>query len=627
MQKRITVVLSGLFLLVSSINAQSYQPISFVRAVEAGTRTQSGVPGKAYFQNHTDYTMKVEFEPSNGRLRGTAEMVYHNESPDTLRRVVIRLYHNFLKEGGIRDVELPAEVIYEGVTITSLGIDGADLTNKLKKVARVNGTNMSLILPQALSPSAEVRLSITWELLVPPEDVHRFGKYDEGSYFIAYWYPQISVYDDIDGWDIHTYNGTQEFYNDFNSYDVQITVPGKHMVWASGEWLNPEEILSESCLKLYREAGESDETIQIISQENINGNSWSTNKKKKTFHFRFDSIPDFAFAVSDSYLWDSRSTIVDSVTARRVRASAVYPKGTDHFNKVADIGARAINHMSFSSYGLPYPYPGVTVFNGEGGMEFPMMVNDGETFMLNGTVFVTMHEIAHAYFPFLTGLNERKYAWMDEGLTTYLPAETEEFLGSDYFPLSKMVMRYEQFAGSDYDVPLGISSYNTRDIAYFFHTYARPAIAFHLLEDYLGQEVFRTAIRDFISVWQYKHPTPNDFFSCIKNHSPKDLDWLIDEWFYKQGWPDLAIENVELTDDTLSLVIRNKGSIVVPAELKLEFTDGDPEVIRYSADTWKEDKVLALSLPISRELVSIKLNDKILPDRNRSDNVFETDIY
>lgn len=627
MQKRTITLIAGFISFCLVIQAQSFQNKEFVRAVQSGSRTQSGIPGESYFQNHTEYQIHANFDPSSGELEGKAKIIYTNNSPDTLRRLVFRLYHNFMKEGGIRDMELSKDVIYEGVEITGLSIEGNQLTDKINKIARFQGTNMKLILSEALIPGATVNLEISWELIMPDEDVHRFGKYDEGCFFVAYWYPQVSVYDDIARWDELNYNGTQEFYNDFNSYDVKITVPGNHMVWATGEWLNADEILSESSYKRYLKASTSDEVIGVIEQKDLDDKSWRKDKKSKTYHFKYESIPDFAFAVADKYLWDMRSVAVDSVSNRRVTVGAVYPNGSKYFDQVAEIGGKAINHFADSTYGVPYPYPGVTVFNGQGGMEFPMMINDGETFMLKGTIFVTMHEIAHAYFPFLTGLNERKYAWMDEGLTTYLPVETEAYLESDQFSLKTIVRRYELYAGTDIDVPPGISSYSTRGSAYYYQAYSRSTLAFYMLERFMGKEAFRTAIVDFINIWQYKHPTPYDFFNIMKKHSTKELDWFIDQWFFNQGWPDLGLENVSLENGSLQLDIRKKGSFAVPVELLLEFEGKKAELITYPAEYWKDHDVLHISRQVKGDLIKIKLNDKIIPDSFRSDNIYEITSY
>ena len=617
------IVFIGFVIFCNGIRAQYYIAPEFSRAVEKGTRTFTGIPGDEYFQNHSDYLIEADFNPKNGRLDGRARIIYYNTSPDTLRRLVFRLYHNFLKKGGIRDQSLNEENIQDGVSIKKLIVNGSDLTERMNRLLRYRATNMYMNLPDPLIPFTSVTIKLEWRTTLPPGDVHRFGKYGNNNYFIGYWYPQLAVYDDIDGWDELIYNVTQEFYNDFNRYDVKINVPADYMVWATGLWLNPEEILSKQTFSKYQLAYQSDSTIHIIDPSDRKNKSWAVNGKAKSFHYRIDSIPDFAFAVSDKYLWDARSVVVDSLSGRRVLVSAAYPQEAKHFDKVADIGARAIHHFSFHSYRVPYPYPGATVFKGEGGMEYPMMVNDGETFFYDRTVFVTMHELAHAYYPFLTGINERKYAWIDEGLTTWLPVETEASLNSSTYTLNDLVDYYDRVAGLEEDVPFGIPSYYTRDYAYYVHAYARSSVAFHMLEEYMGRDTFRLALSHFIDTWKHKHPTPYDLFAVLQANTSKELGWYVDQWFYMQGFPDLAIAEASMERDTIRMEIKKKGKFAVPVHIKLEYRDAPSQFIRYEPDIWRSDDLLTIVHPLKGKLKRIMLNQDIIPDRNRSDNFRE----
>jgi hypothetical protein len=623
MRRRLLSFFIYTVLVFTSVKAQQFFPYAFLKAVEKGTRTYEGVPGANYFQNHSDYLINAIFNPSNGRLDGVAEIKYYNQSPDTLRRLVLRLYQNILKKGGVRDEEIDPENINDGVHIIALKVNGNDITGKLKFYTRIKGTNMSLTLAEPLLPASSVKIEISWSVAMPLNDVHRYGKYGEGTYFVGYWYPQLSVYDDLNGWDEINYTGTQEFYNDFNNYDVRIKVPGSYLVWATGQWMNPEDILSGQTRLLLKQAGESDTKIEVITPDDLRKKSWMIKGREKTYHYKVSGISDFAFALSDRYCWDAASVVVDSVDMRRVLINAVYLPGTKNFDKVADTGAEVIRHFSYFSYGIPYPFPVVTIFRGEGGMEYPMILNNGEQQSYSGTYFITMHELAHAYFPFLTGLNERKYAWMDEGLTTYLPLETEVAVNSKDSHLREIVQNYESAAGSDLDIPLSVSSSQTRGMAYYYQSYFRSAIAFYMLENYIGRDAFRDAVREFVRIWKYKHPAPYDLFAVIKSKTDKDIDWFVSQWFFQQGWPDLAIENVSLTGNMLRAEIARKGAFAVPVRIEVTYKNSETEVFEFSPDVWKESEKFIFTQQIKIPPVNMRLNYLEIPDKNRSDNYYE----
>jgi hypothetical protein len=583
---------------------QHFVTREFLQAVDKGTRTLSGVPGVNYFQNSSDYVMEVNFDPGTGRLEGKASIEYRNNSNDTLRHLIVRLYQNINKKGGIRDHEVDPEVIHNGVEIQSLMVDGKELATGRRIYLRESGTNLRVSLPFPLLPQSSKILKVAWSFDMPQSAMRRYGKYGENHYFIAYWYPQVAVYDDLFGWDELNYTGTQEFYNDFSNFDVKIKVPGNYLVWAGAEWQNPSEVLSPEHYERLLRAKQTDEKVSILGADEVKNQSWRVNRKTQSYHFTSANTPDFAFAVSDGYVWDATSVLIDSASGKRVLVQAVYKPGADFFDIVAESGRDAIHHFSFTSYGEPYPYPVVTVFQGEGGMEFPMMANNSSRQSWSATVFLTIHELAHAYFPFMTGINERRHGWFDEGLTTYLPMETEEALQSYYYTIELVIRNYILHAGSENDIPPYIPSSQTRDEAYLYTTYFRSTVAFYLLEQYMGRESFRAAVNDFIDTWKFKHPTPYDFFATLKKHSESDLAWFIDAWFFRSGWPDLAIGEVKMTDNTLRVEILRKGSMPVPVELTIRYRENEEERISYSPEVWKDSDRLIITHPVVDEMES-----------------------
>ncbi|MCZ6774837.1 MAG: hypothetical protein O7D34_00080 [Ignavibacteria bacterium] len=182
-------------------------------------------------------------------------VTYYNNSPDTLRHVVIRLYQDLFKKGNRRDMAIKPVDIHDGVTIEHLSVYGKEVDLGAEDpVFTKSGTNLTLALTDSLPPHDSLAIGVSWSFVLPKETRLRIGSYDESSFLVAYWYPQISVYDDIDAWDTFDYSGAQEFYNDFGNFDVEITVRGVFVVWATGVLQNPEEVLAGEHLRKYHEA-------------------------------------------------------------------------------------------------------------------------------------------------------------------------------------------------------------------------------------------------------------------------------------------------------------------------------------------------------------------------------------
>lgn len=599
--------------------AQYYVPSEVLQAVEKGTRTRQGIPGEDYFQNRATYEIFADIDPDDGLLKGHGNIVYYNLSPDTLSYVCFRLYQNIAKKGSVRDEAIPAESLHNGVRISRLKVDGQEISGLQNGSMRIDGTVMQIFLPEELEPGDSVLFEIRWRVQLPMVHLHRFGRYGESTHFVGYWYPQIAVYDDIEGWDTRQYTGTHEFYHDFSDYDVSIRVPAKYMVWATGIWQNPEDILSNNALRAYRKATTSNQVVQIITESDLSAHEHLQHDRGMKFHFRAEQVPDFAFGVSDRYVWDAVSVVTGSDDSRTL-VSAVYPAGANFFDTVAGTGAAIIRHFSDSSYGIPFPFPVMTVFNGEGGMEYPMIVNNGATYSHAETSFLTMHEIAHTYLPFLAGINERLYSWVDEGLTTWLPVETEMALHESYYTIERIVSRYDQYAGTFQDIPLHVAAYQSRDFTYQVYSYIRSAAAWYILEQYMGREAFRNALKEFFEVWKYKHPTAYDLLALLETSSGKDLDWIYNTWFFGSGYADLGIEKVVREGDSLAITIVNHGGMPVPVNISLLFDDGEQQEFILSMDIWKDTNTYTYQLKVDSGPQVIELGSDQIPDKYPADN-------
>ncbi len=593
--------------------SELFMPKEFKKAYEKGTRTFDGKPGKNYFQNRTDYVIKAEFNPETRTITGSETSLYENNSKDSLSLIYIKLYQDLLKKGGARNWDLGPVDIHNGVLVKSLKINNTEISLSSNTVTR-RATIMQIKLPEKILPSGTTKIEVDWELVIPGTVPVRMGTYNGNSYMVAYWYPKMAVYDDTHGWASIPYTGSCEFYNEFGNFEVEITVPKDYNVWSSGLLQNADEIYTKKYLEKISKAAKSNEVIKVITKEDRLENKITKDADKHTYKFKAQNMPDFAFAVSKSYLWDATSVKVGN---RRVLVHAVYYENSKDFHEVAAISSKIINYYSTKSPGIQYPYPQMVAFNGSGGMEFPGMVNDGDASDRDRTLYLTAHEIGHTYFPFYTGLNEQRYAWMDEGLISFIPQRVVGALTHDKnFDVSKSNFRgYNQSAGTESEIPLIVSSTNT-GLAYRYHAYTRSSTAFYVLQELIGQEKFDQSLQEFAKRWESKHPTPFDFFFTFNEVAGEDLGWFWKPWFFEMGYADLSFG--EITKQNIEIV--NKGGFPVHVRLKVVMQGGEEKIIKRPASIWKhKEKSIKIQLPAG-SIKYLELDTERAPDAYPEDN-------
>ncbi len=607
-----------------------YIPRNILKAYEKGTRSYDGKPGQSYWVNHSDYKIKAELFPETRTIKGYAWITYYNNSPDSLSQFVLRLYQDVFKKGNGRDWQINANDITDGVKIDTLIINGRgiDFYSKQYRVSRSSTNLLINRFPEKIAPSSSGKIEISWSLVIPKETRLRMGAYSDSTFYVAYWYPQIAVYDDVDGWDKQEYGGTVEFYNDVSNFDVEITTPGDFIVWATGVVQNAQENLTPKIYQRYRKALNSDEVVRIITAEDYKNENVTVGSKKNIWKFKADNVPDFSFAACSNYLWDGSSTEVD-LTGRRVFADAVYPQGGKFQEEVALFARLSVETLSNDLPGIPFPYPKVTVFNGErkwgGGMESPMMCNNGTYSNRAGQIGVTLHEIAHTYFPFFMGTNERKYAWMDEGWASFFTFDLVKTMEPDADELPGFVNALSYSLGSDFMLPLVTPSYSVKTQGYGFMAYQQPAIAYLILKDFLGDELFKKCLHDYMNTWNGKHPLPYDFFFTFNRVTGEDLSWFWKPWFFESGFTDLLIESVSFEKDkNLSATIKNAGNYPVPIDLKISYLDGTEETFHKPASVWKDGKdIYQFKIAKAKEFKRIELISVLGPDSDSNGNIYE----
>lgn len=618
------ILLCCLLSFAASVSAQDFfVPKEIRSAVENGTRSNTGKPGNSYWQNSADYDINVRVDSYTKILSASARIKYYNNSPSSLNMLAFRIYQDFSRPGKSRDWEVNEKNLSDGMLISSLAVDNNPVALNSKNVSR-SGTNLTVKLSTPLLSGSFAVIDVEWSFKIL-KDFPRMGMYDSTSFMIGYWYPQVSVFDDIDGWDMVDYKGQVEFYNDFNNFSVKITTDRKNMcVWATGNLKNPEQIFTENYISNYKEAilGNS-EFIADCSNPDIK--PVSLNNGNVTWHFEAESVPDFAFALSDHYIWKmkgiklSNGKVVNLNTAFRGNAQA--------YNKF-DVFGVAEKYLIYASDVfpcVPYPYPSMTVFNGDGGMEFPMMVNDDDTESWESTVYLTSHEMAHTYFPFFMGVNERKYAWMDEGWAVYLPQNFQTLMNDNPpFDLKDTnredsraynVKSYLRSAGTFYDIPMLSVSHQLRSPAYRLNAYNKAALVYDIMKDMVGEKSFTAFMKEYIKTWNGKHPTPYDFFNLFNSFTGTNYNWFFEKWFMQFGIPDLEISSCyDIGNNEYEITVSNKGGMPVPVALTITDISGNEFGIGKDASAWEKTNVLKFKQKLNSGIKKAELGNTYIPD-------------
>lgn len=625
--RKITLLFT-LLLFALTTSAQSlFTTTNFSKAITNGTRTENGAPGKNYWQNKANYTINVSFDPATQLLKGNEIIHYYNNSPDTLRQIIIRLYPDLYKKGVERLSHIDEKDLNEGVTLTAFRI-GDETISKFddrKKAYHVN-TNLYVMPAMPVMPHDSVVLHVDWNYKVNTGSQVRTGMVDSSSYFIAYFFPRIAVYDDIDGWDTWSYNGSQEFYNDFGNFDVNISVPNDYVVWATGDRQNASENFSENTLQKLRLAEKSEKIIRIIDSTDYTRGDVLRKDASGTWKFKAQKVTDFAFALSNHYLWDASSVLVDSTTGRRSLAEAAFNKiHLDYFD-VANQAHQTVYLTSHYYPKYPFPFSHITVFDGTDQMEYPMMVNDNPTETHKDAVQLTTHEIFHSYFPFFMGINETQYAWMDEGWATIGESVLSPKMGEPEDDGIFSKTRFVRVSGTDESVPLITNTKLYNGLPYLGNSYGKGGVCYYVLQELLGDSLYFKALHHYMDIWNGKHPTPYDFIYSINAGSGKNLNWFWKKWFFGWEYPEMEIGSVKFhKNNQTEIEIINKGGLPLPVKLTVESKGRATTDYKASPMLWERgtDRIsIVIPVPLS-EISSIRLGSDWIPDKFQKNNVWK----
>lgn len=605
----------------NSLYAQElFMPRDVQQAYSKSTRSMDGKPGKNYWQNHARYNISITAMPPDRNVKGRETIVYFNNSPDTIRNPSIKLFLNIHKPGAPRDFPAQNDYLTSGVHITAITING----DNYNATAENAFTNFQLHLLRPLLPHDSVQLTFDWNFDISIQS-GREGMIDSTTYFLAYFYPRVAVFDDYNRWDKMPFVDSHEFYSDFNDYVVTVNVPKNYIVVGTGTLQKPETVLQPEILQRYTQSFTSDATVNIVTAKDLAAKNITTQNATNSWQFIASDIPDMAFGISDHFVWDGCSVVVDDKTNRRAGAFAMYNDTAADYHSVARYARHSLNWLSRNWPGVPYPYEKTTVFQGYAGMEYPMMANDetyGDTLFSR---FVAEHEIAHTYMPFYMGINETRYGFMDEGwATTY-----EYLIGTADIGEERATEFYKQFRidgwinnpSSDQQIPIITPGDALTGGGFGNNEYGKASAGYLAMKDLLGDDLFKKCLQAYMDRWHGKHPLPWDFFYTFNDVSNKNLNWFWNNWFFSTNYIDLALTSVKSNGNNYTLIISNVGGMAAPVNVIAEYEDGTSEKFHQTPAIWMNDqKQTTVNINAKKKVKSLMLDGGIWMDADESNN-------
>lgn len=600
-------------------------------------RTAMGTPGADYWQQQVDYAIRATLDAERRRLHGVVRIRYVNNSPDPLPYLWLTLEQNLF------DKESTGALMWgKGRRFGNRdGVDGGYDIARVTLLEPSGGSRQTLTLdvydtvgridlPEPVAPhGGEVSFEIEYAFALPPYGSDRMGveKVEQGTIFqVAQWFPAVCAYDDVHGWNTLPYLGAGEFHTNFGDYDVSLTVPRDHIVAATGELQNPGEVLTPAQVERLERARRSRETVVIRAAEEVGDPaSRPAGEGPLTWRFVAKNVRTVAWASSEAFIWDAAAVEGDATGPGGTLCMSVYPKeGLRQWTKSTDMLRFSIEH--YNRKWFRYPYPIAINVNGiVGGMEYPMIIFCRARNDERGLFGVTTHEIGHNWFPMVVSNDERRYAWLDEGLNSFI----NYYCNLERYPQEMprrgdpRVFVKEMRQGDDQ--PIMTHPDRLADGRLGRMMYAKPATGLVILREHvLGPERFDRAFRAYIEAWAFKHPQPADFFRMLESGAGMDLSWFWRGWFYENGTLDLAVADVEQKGSEAVVTFRTLRRLVMPVTYEVVYDDGTSEVRRLPVEAWySSDTHRAVWDTGGRRVKRVTLDpEHALPDQDEGNDVW-----
>lgn len=628
----------------SQYNARNLFPAMPIYPPGTPYRSATGEPGEAYWQNKVDYSINATLDDTQKTISASERITYTNNSPKPLSYIWLQLDQNAFREhsrGLDAHLFLDSNTIKQS-SISTYGYQFSAVTLVSTASAsvplsyRIEDTRMQLLLPSPLLPGKSVSILISYRYRIPEYfynadfNVNRTDilSTKNGEIFsIAQWYPRVCVLDDLEGWNTLPYLGNGEFYLEYGNFQVSITLPAAYIVVASGELLNPAEVLTPLQLKRYEAARQSEQRVFIRKPEEVTDPASRPQKASCTWKFAINHSRDFAWGASKSFIWEGIK--INLPNQQKALGLSVYPPESN----LAQSWGRSSEYVKFSieyfsKQWYPYPYPcAVNVASNLDGMEYPGIVFCSAKDTGNNFFKVVKHELGHTWFPMIVGSNERKYAWMDEGFNVFIDYYGDKaFNNGEFNGYTADELPYAQYVGNAFPPILTRPDAMRESTTVFATQYLKTSYALRLLrEEVLGPERFDYALRKYLRDWAYKHPGPWDFFRSINNSTGEDLTWFWKSMFLENYALDQAVTDCRYPNNDPSkgaiITLENLQAAAMPVKLEITTRGGGKTLLALPAEIWEPGGIYQLHTTTTLPIEKIELDPRqVLPDINRENN-------
>ena len=524
----------------------------------------------SYWQQKVDYKMEIDMDVENHQYKGTQELTYTNNSPDTLYRVFYHLYFNAFQPDSQMDVRsrtiedasskildrisklTPSEIGY--IRPTLLTQDGQNLQFE------VVGTILEVLLNTPIPPNTSTVFNMNWDAQVPIQ-IRRTGRYNaEGvAYSMTQWYPKLAEYD-FEGWHAVPYIA-REFHGVWGNFDVSIKLDENFIIGGTGY-------------------------LQNADKKGLGGKS---KRKTRTWHFSAPNVHDFAWAADKDYIHDTYPG------PNGVKLNFYYKNNPEILENWKALQPKTADLLAyFNTHIGNYPYKQYSVIQGgDGGMEYAMCTLITGERKLGSLIGVTAHELAHTWFQFLLATNESKHEWMDEGFTSYISnmAMNELMEEEKENPNAGSYRSYNYIANSNKEQPQTTQAdrYST-NMGYGIAAYSKGAVFLSQLGYVIGKENLDKTLLRYYKEWSFKHPTPNDFIRVAEKVSGAELDWYLMDWTQTTNTIDYGIKEVLSKDTETKLSLERLGLMPMPIDISITYEDGSIENFYIPLQMMRADK-------------------------------------
>ncbi|AYN05661.1 M1 family metallopeptidase [Flavobacterium sp. 140616W15] len=532
-----------------------------------------------YWQQHVDYKMDVSMDVKNYLYKGKQELVYTNNSPDTLRKVFYHLFFNAFQPGSEMDARVQTIKDPDGRMINKIKVDGKDVKESRMKtlkpneigflnitnfkqdgvtaVTRTSGTIMEVTLAKPILPNSKTTFTLEFDGQVPVQ-IRRAGRNStEGvALSMSQWYPKLAEFD-FEGWHADPYIA-REFHGVWGNFDVKITIDKDYTIGGSGYLQNKNEIGHG-----YQDAG-----VTVV---------YPKKTKTLTWHFVAPMVHDFTWAADNEYIHDVVKGPND------VDLHFFYKNNPKIIENWKNLQPLMVKVMDFYNNKIgPYPYKQYSfIQGGDGGMEYAMctlMLGNGT---LQGMLGTATHELGHAWFQHVLASNESKHPWMDEGFTTYVEDMALNELAGDKKeanPFKGNYTAYYNLVASGKEQPQ--STHGDRydeNRPYSISSYVKGSIFLSQLAYVIGQDNLDATLKRYYNDFKFKHPSPNDIKRTAERVSGAELDWYLIDWTQTTNTIDYGIKEVSDSGNKTVVTLERIGRMPMPIDLIVEYTDGTKE--------------------------------------------------